>query len=96
MIYVPFIWVVHKPYSTLPAAGLHNTTFCVFHRRLCSIVSGNYTECVEDDSNLSDFLYVFIAGNMMHGIGGAAIYTISPPYMDANTKSKNLPVYLGE
>ena len=32
---------------------------------------------------------------MLHGVGGAAVYTLSPTYLDENTKQKNTPLYLG-
>ncbi len=34
---------------------------------------GNSTYCTDDDSGLSNYLYFFIAGNILHGFGGAAV-----------------------
>ena len=56
---------------------------------------GNATHCREDENGLYNYLFVFIAGNMLHGVGGAAVYVVSAPYLDANVRTENLAVYLG-
>ena len=58
---------------------------------------GNSTYCDEaDDTGLSNYLYVFIAGNMLHAVAGATINVIAPPYLDANVRTENLAVYIGQ
>ena len=56
----------------------------------------NATDPCEDfDGGGSSYLGWFIVGNMLHGVGGAAIYTLAIPYMDENIKSKNTALYIG-
>ena len=57
--------------------------------------SGNGTTCGDDASN-SDYLYVFILGMLLCGIGGACVYTVGVTWIDENVKSKNTPLYLGK
>ena len=56
---------------------------------------GNSTSCTEKSSGLSNYLYLFIAGNFLHGVGGAALYTLGAPLLDDNVPVKKSPIYIG-
>ena len=59
------------------------------------VVAENSTsvDCVVGDS--SNYYWFLIFGQALHGIGGAALYTLGVPYLDDQIKIKNTPVYIG-
>ncbi|XP_075427540.1 solute carrier organic anion transporter family member 4A1 [Ascaphus truei] len=46
-------------------------------------------------SSLSNYRYVFMLGQFLHGIGATPLYTLGVTYLDENVKSSNSPVYVG-
>ena len=52
--------------------------------------------CSSEVGGLSNYVFVFFAGNFLHGIGGAALYTLGAPLLDDNAPVKSAPLYLGE
>ena len=58
------------------------------------LFAGN-EDCPDEGSNLRNYMYVFITGQVLHGIGGAALHTLSLPYLDENIRTTNTPLYVG-
>ncbi len=51
--------------------------------------------CEEVDSNLQNYLYVLILGQILHGVGGQTLYGLGIIFIDANVRTKSSPVYQG-
>ena len=53
--------------------------------------------CVFDPtaSKLSNYKYVLIMGQLLHGIGASPLYTLGVTYLDENLKAKMTPLYVG-
>ena len=49
-----------------------------------------------DGGGTDVYMAVFVIGQMLHGVGGAGIYTLAIPYMDSNIQTKNTALYIGE
>lgn len=50
----------------------------------------------ERENGLYNYLYVFILGQMLHGVGGTTIYTVGVALIDDSVKPASTPLYLGE
>ncbi|XP_071967053.1 solute carrier organic anion transporter family member 4A1 [Engystomops pustulosus] len=56
----------------------------------------NHTyQVTESASSLSNYRYVFMLGQFLHGIGATPLYTLGVTYLDENVKSSYSPVYIG-
>ncbi|KAK7091396.1 hypothetical protein V1264_009081 [Littorina saxatilis] len=72
---------------------------------LCNLASNTTTtvssvtaaeQCeVEQENSLSHYLYVFILGQMLHGVGGTTIYTVGVALIDDSVNPSSTPLYLG-
>ncbi|MBN3287654.1 SO4A1 protein, partial [Polyodon spathula] len=60
---------------------------------LCS--TNQTAPCNENTSSLSNYMYVFMLGQFLHGIGATPLYTLGVTYLDENVKSSYAPVYIG-
>ncbi|KAM8945750.1 solute carrier organic anion transporter family member 4A1 [Pelodytes ibericus] len=49
----------------------------------------------ESASSLSNYRYIFMLGQFLHGIGATPLYTLGVTYLDENVKSSYSPVYIG-
>ncbi|XP_066269957.1 solute carrier organic anion transporter family member 4C1-like isoform X2 [Branchiostoma lanceolatum] len=63
-------------------------------------VGGNSTsqDCSSGDtagSGLRNYLYVFILGQLLHGVGGTPLYTLGTTFLDENVERSNSGVYIG-
>lgn len=78
---------------TIPhfAAGTYNSRSNVTD--LCSYI--NDTSSHDSDDNSSQFLYVFLVGQLFHGIGGAILHTLGISCIDDCVKPKNAPMCMG-
>lgn len=47
-------------------------------------------------ASLSNFIYVFILGQILHGVGGTACFTICPAYIDEHVESVKTPLFVGK
>ena len=59
------------------------------------------TMCSQDDESqadrkLSNYKYMFILAQLLHGAGAAPLYTLGVTYLDENLKPKVTPVYVGK
>lgn len=61
---------------------------------LCS--SNQSVRCATSVSNLSNYRFVFMLGQFLHGIGATPLYTLGVTYLDENVKSNYSPVYIGK
>ncbi|XP_030625898.1 solute carrier organic anion transporter family member 4A1 [Chanos chanos] len=61
------------------------------------LCSSNYTHsCGDSDgAGLSDYRYVFMLGQFLHGVGATPLYTLGVTYLDENVKTTYAPVYIG-
>ncbi|XP_078666151.1 solute carrier organic anion transporter family member 4C1-like isoform X1 [Branchiostoma floridae x Branchiostoma belcheri] len=46
-------------------------------------------------SGLRNYLYVFILGQLLHGVGGTPLYTLGTTFLDENVEKANSGVYIG-
>ena len=51
-------------------------------------------ECTQGPAG-SSYVYLFVIGQILHGVGGGAIFTLGTPYMDENIRTENTPLYIG-
>lgn len=61
---------------------------------LCS--SNQSLRCSTSVSSLSNYRFVFMLGQFLHGIGATPLYTLGVTYLDENVKSNYSPVYIGK
>ncbi|KAJ7332126.1 hypothetical protein JRQ81_014306 [Phrynocephalus forsythii] len=59
---------------------------------MCS--SNQSMRCSESVSSLSNYRFVFMLGQFLHGIGATPLYTLGVTYLDENVKSNYSPVYI--
>ena len=45
---------------------------------------------------LSNYKYLLILAQLLHGAGATPIYTLAVTYLDENLKAKMTPMYVGE
>ncbi|GCB72409.1 solute carrier organic anion transporter family member 4A1 [Scyliorhinus torazame] len=63
------------------------------HIGLCH--SNQSTQCSEGSSSSSNYRFLFMLGQFLHGIGATPLYTLGVTYLDENVKSNYAPVYIG-
>ncbi|XP_072489447.1 solute carrier organic anion transporter family member 4A1 [Notamacropus eugenii] len=56
--------------------------------------SNQNISCIESTSSLSNYRFVFMLGQFLHGIGATPLYTLGVTYLDENVKSNYSPVYI--
>ncbi|OCT62430.1 solute carrier organic anion transporter family member 4A1 [Xenopus laevis] len=57
--------------------------------------SNHTQQLTESFFSLSNYRFVFMLGQFLHGIGATPLYTLGVTYLDENVKSSNSPVYIG-
>ncbi|XP_064597330.1 solute carrier organic anion transporter family member 4C1-like [Liolophura sinensis] len=57
--------------------------------------TANKTTCAIRDSSLSNYLYLLIAGQLLHGVGGTTLYSVGTSCLDDNVVAKRSPIYVG-
>uniref|UniRef100_A0A3Q3IDE3 Solute carrier organic anion transporter family member n=1 Tax=Monopterus albus TaxID=43700 RepID=A0A3Q3IDE3_MONAL len=59
--------------------------------------SANRTSPCQDKEGggLSNYRFVFMLGQLLHGVGATPLYTLGVTYLDENVKSNYAPVYIG-
>lgn len=62
---------------------------------VCNVTRTVSNQCDEDDGNLSQYYYCFLAAQFLHGIGSSPLYTLGQTYIYDNTKPRESPVFLG-
>ncbi|XP_062316370.1 solute carrier organic anion transporter family member 4A1 isoform X1 [Osmerus eperlanus] len=78
------------PHFTTPA-------YQVSKREGAGLCSANRSSpCLgREGRGLSDYRYVFMLGQFLHGVGATPLYTLGVTYLDENVKSSYAPVYIG-
>ncbi|XP_078507736.1 solute carrier organic anion transporter family member 4A1 [Lissotriton helveticus] len=56
--------------------------------------SNQTLHCTESASNLSNYRFLFMFGQFLHGVGATPLYTLGVTYLDENVKSNYSPVYI--
>ncbi|XP_059920297.1 solute carrier organic anion transporter family member 4A1 isoform X1 [Gadus macrocephalus] len=49
----------------------------------------------KESTGLSNYRFVFMLGQFLHGMGATPLYTLGVTYLDENVKSSYAPVYIG-
>ncbi|CAL1537259.1 unnamed protein product [Lymnaea stagnalis] len=65
--------------------------------KICVTGSSANLNCtaVHHSSSLSNYLYVFLFSQLLHGIGGTTLFTVGISLMDDSVMPKKTPLYLG-
>ena len=50
---------------------------------------------MEREDTMSDYRFVFIGAQLLHGIGAAALTTLGTTLMDESVPEKEAPFYIG-
>ncbi|XP_078665171.1 solute carrier organic anion transporter family member 4A1-like [Branchiostoma floridae x Branchiostoma belcheri] len=61
----------------------------------CSIAANSTDMCMKDDKLLSNYKYLHMLGQLLHGMGATPLYTLGVTYLDENVKATYSSVYLG-
>ncbi|XP_038051922.1 solute carrier organic anion transporter family member 4A1-like [Patiria miniata] len=51
--------------------------------------------CLEGDSSLSNYFWMFVAAQALHGIGASPLFTLGVTYLDENVRPASLSIYIG-
>ena len=62
----------------------------------CDSSRNSTDNCLEDDEDLTKYYPFFIAGQVLHGLGAAPLYTLGITYMDENVSPHLASVFLGK
>ncbi|XP_043834592.1 solute carrier organic anion transporter family member 4C1-like [Dromiciops gliroides] len=57
--------------------------------------TGNISSCRDATSNLSSYLYVFILGQLLLGVGGTPLYTLGTAFIDDSVPTHKSSLYIG-
>ncbi|XP_074063007.1 solute carrier organic anion transporter family member 4C1-like [Macrotis lagotis] len=57
--------------------------------------AGNITICRDSTSKLSSYLYVFILGQLLLGVGGTPLYTLGTAFIDDSVPTHKSSLYIG-
>ncbi|XP_022088820.1 solute carrier organic anion transporter family member 4A1-like [Acanthaster planci] len=52
-------------------------------------------QCLEGDSSLRNYFWMFVAAQALHGIGASPLYTLGVTYLDENVKPAYVSIYVG-
>ena len=63
---------------------------------LVSAVNMSSVMCTPESDGLSNYLYVFMLGQFLHGFGGTVLYSIGIVFIDANVRTTDSPMYQGQ
>lgn len=61
---------------------------------LCS--ANHSSPCEDKEAAQSSYRFVFMLGQLLHGVGATPLYTLGVTYLDENVRSNYAPVYIGE
>ncbi|XP_078252557.1 solute carrier organic anion transporter family member 4C1-like [Rhinoraja longicauda] len=90
--------------------GLGSLVFCLPHfcsglynygaqmKDICSFSTSNSTKVDCDSSapsKTSSFLYLFLLGQLLHGVGGTPLYTLGTAYIDDTVPNDKTSLYIG-
>ena len=75
-------------------SGLYNAEGTEFDT--CLPTRNATSNCQDDDENLSRYYPFFIAGQVLHGLGAAPLYTLGITYMDENVPPHLTSVFIGK
>ncbi|XP_007653972.1 solute carrier organic anion transporter family member 4A1 isoform X1 [Ornithorhynchus anatinus] len=56
--------------------------------------SNQSAPCTPSTSSLSNYRFIFMLGQFLHGIGATPLYTLGVTYLDENVKTSYSPVYI--
>nr|XP_045743139.1 solute carrier organic anion transporter family member 4C1 [Mirounga angustirostris] len=59
------------------------------------ITTRNRTNCASSSSSLSNYLYVFILGQLLLGTGGTPLYTLGTAFIDGSVPTHKSSLYIG-
>lgn len=56
----------------------------------------NRSSPCQDQEAQSSYRFVFMLGQLLHGVGATPLYTLGVTYLDENVRSNYAPLYIGE
>ncbi|KAG8505414.1 Solute carrier organic anion transporter family member 4C1, partial [Galemys pyrenaicus] len=59
------------------------------------LTTRNSTSCASSSSSLSNYLYVFILGQLLLGTGGTPLYTLGTAFLDDSVPTHKSSLYIG-
>ncbi|XP_054445998.1 solute carrier organic anion transporter family member 4C1 [Pteronotus mesoamericanus] len=59
------------------------------------LIARNRTRCTSSSSSLSNYLYVFILGQLLLGTGGTPLYTLGTAFLDDSVPTHQSSLYIG-
>ncbi|XP_036998536.2 solute carrier organic anion transporter family member 4C1 isoform X2 [Artibeus jamaicensis] len=59
------------------------------------LIARNRTSCTSSSSSLSNYLYVFILGQLLLGTGGTPLYTLGTAFLDDSVPTHKSSLYIG-
>ncbi|XP_012496511.1 PREDICTED: solute carrier organic anion transporter family member 4C1 [Propithecus coquereli] len=59
------------------------------------LITRNSTSCTSSTSSLSNYLYVFILGQLLLGTGGTPLYTLGTAFIDDSVPTHKSSLYIG-
>ncbi|XP_066238004.1 solute carrier organic anion transporter family member 4C1 isoform X1 [Saccopteryx leptura] len=59
------------------------------------VIARNRTSCTSSSSSLSNYLYVFILGQLLLGMGGTPLYTLGTAFIDDSVPTHKSSLYIG-
>lgn len=59
------------------------------------VTASNSTSCTSSTSSLSNYLYVFILGQLLLGAGGTPLYTLGTAFLDDSVPTHKSSLYIG-
>lgn len=64
-------------------------------RDTCGFSNGNSTGEDCNSSKASNFLFLFLLGQLLHGVGGTPLYTLGTAYLDDSVPNDKTSLYIG-
>ena len=60
------------------------------------MLQGECTDFQEGSERHSNYMWLFLIGQLLHGAGASPLYTLGVTFIDENVSKKMSSVYLGE
>ncbi|KAJ8020673.1 Solute carrier organic anion transporter family member 4A1 [Holothuria leucospilota] len=92
---VPLFFGAGSFLFTLPHFLTGYYTYGAAEEEVCNVSRSVPDQCKDDEGNLSQYYYCFLAAQFLHGIGASPLYTLGQTYIYDNTKPRDSPVFLG-
>ncbi|XP_070533588.1 solute carrier organic anion transporter family member 4C1-like [Ptychodera flava] len=75
--------------------GLYEYERSTFSETCTLDLNSTVQDCRESKSGLSNYVYVFILGQLLHGMGATPLYTLGTSFQDESVSRKSSGFYIG-